>query len=156
MTALFQAPAMQVRDEWLDYNGHVTDSAYSVLCAAANEAYLEHLGISADYQRATGCTTYTVEAHLRYLAEVSRGQSVDAEVLLVDSDAKRLRLHTTLSVEGAPVLTGEYLFLHVDQNEGRVAPWPADRLAVLEVERAEHGVLPRPAHLGLGVAAPRG
>jgi len=29
---------MPVREEWLDYNGHVTDSAYAVLCAAAKSA----------------------------------------------------------------------------------------------------------------------
>ena len=155
MTEVFHAPSMPVREEWLDYNGHVNDSAYALLCGAANEAYLEHLGISADYQRRTGCTTYTVEAHLRFLAEVSRGQTVEADVLLVDCDAKRLRLHTTLRVEGADVLTGEYLFLHVDQNAGAVTPFPPDRAEVLAAEKAAHAELDRPPHLGRGVAAPR-
>ena len=155
MTTVFHAPPMPVREEWLDYNGHVTDSAYAVLCAAANEAYLEHLGISADYQARTGCTTYTVEAHLRFLAEVSRGQVVDADVQLVDADAKRLRLHTTLRVGDVDVLTGEYLFLHVDQGTGGVAPFPPDRAEVLAAEKAAHAEAPRPAHLGRGVGAPR-
>ena len=155
MSAPFHAPPMPVREEWLDYNGHVTDSAYAVLCAEANEAYLEHLGVSADYLRRTGCTTYTVEAHLRFLAEVSRGQVVDADVLLVDCDAKRLRLHTTLRVGDVDVLTGEYLFLHVDQTAGGVAPFPPDRAAVLESEKAMHAEIERPAHLGRGVGAPR-
>lgn len=155
MSAPFHAPSMPVREEWLDYNGHVNDSAYAVMCAAANESYLEHLGISAAYQAATGCTTYTVEAHLRFLAEVVRGQVVDAEILLVDCDAKRLRLHTTLRVGDVDVLTGEYLFLHVDQRAGGVAPFPPDRAAVLERERAEHAALARPTHLGRGVGAPR-
>jgi acyl-CoA thioester hydrolase len=155
MSAVFSAPPMPVLEEWLDYNGHVTDSAYAVLCAAANEAYLEHLGISADYQGRTGCTTYTVEAHLRFLAEVSRGQTVDGDVLLVDSDAKRLRLHTTLRVDGTEVLTGEYLFLHVDQATGSVVPFPPDRTEVLAAEKAAHAAEPRPAHLGRGVGAPR-
>jgi len=155
MSAPFHAPPMPVREEWLDYNGHVTDSAYAVLCAAANEAYLEHLGVSADYQSRTGCTTYTVEAHLRFLSEVSRGQTVDADVLLVDCDAKRLRLHTTLRVGDVDVLTGEYLFLHVDQGVGGVAPFPPDVAEVLDAERAAHAGVLRPAHLGRGVGAPR-
>ena len=33
----FRAPDIAVREEWLDYNGHVTDSAYAVICAAAND-----------------------------------------------------------------------------------------------------------------------
>ena len=155
MTGAFRAPAMSVREEWLDYNGHVTDSAYAVICAAANEAFLEHLGISAGYHERTGCTTYTVESHLRYLHEVARGQTLEADVLLVDADAKRLRLHTTVRVGDVDVLTGEYLFLHVDQNAGAVTPFPPDRAEVIESERARQADVPRPEHLGRGVAAPR-
>jgi len=155
VSAPFHAPPMAVRQEWLDYNGHVTDSAYAVLCAAANEAYLEHLGISADYQARTGCTTYTVESHLRYLDEVSRGAVLHADVLPVDADAKRLRLHTTVYLDETPVLTGEYLFLHVDQNAGRVTPFPSDRAEAIAAEIARYAGAERPDHLGRGVAAPR-
>jgi acyl-CoA thioester hydrolase len=155
MSAPFHAPPMAVRDEWLDYNGHVTDSAYAVICAAANEAYLEHLGVSAGYLARTGFSTFTVESHLRYLSEVSNGQVLEADVLLVDCDAKRLRLHTTVRVGDTEVLTGEYLYLHVDQGSGRVTPFPPDRAEVLEAERAAHAQVPRPDHLGRGVGAPR-
>lgn len=145
-----------VREEWLDYNGHVTDSAYAVVCAAANEAFLAHVGVSADYRSRTGCTTYTVESHLRYLAEVGRGAVLHADVLPVDADPKRLRLHTTVYDDaGTAVLTGEYLFLHVDQNQGRVTPFPDDRAAVIADEVARYADEPRPDHLGRGVAAPR-
>ena len=147
----FTGPEIAVREEWLDYNGHVTDSAYAVICAEANEAFLEHLGISAAYQAGTGCTTYTVESHLRYLAEVGRGAVLRSEVLLVGADAKRLRTHTTVLEGDTPVLTGEYLFLHVDQGLGRVTPFPADRAAAIDVVRADHADLPRPDHLGRGV-----
>ena len=151
----FRSPDIAVREEWLDYNGHVTDSAYSAICSAANEAFLEHLGVSADYQARTGCTTYTVESHLRFLAEVDRGATLHADVVLIDADAKRLRLHTTVFNAETAVLTGEYLFLHVDQSSGRVTPWPADRAAVIDAQRDAHAALPRPAHLGRGVGAPR-
>ena len=30
--APFIGPNISVRNEWLDYNGHVTDSAYAVMC----------------------------------------------------------------------------------------------------------------------------
>ena len=36
MTAGYRVDGLAVREEWLDYNGHVTDSAYAVICAAAN------------------------------------------------------------------------------------------------------------------------
>jgi acyl-CoA thioester hydrolase len=155
MSAGFRVDGLAVREEWLDYNGHVTDSAYAVLCAAANEAYLEHLGVSADYQARTGCTTYTVESHLRYLDEVGRDAVLYAEVLPVDADTKRLRLHTTVFRGETAVLTGEYLFLHVDQGSGRVTPFPPDRAEVIAAEVASYAEVARPDHLGRGVGAPR-
>ena len=151
----FTGPDIAVRDEWLDYNGHVTDSAYAVMCTAANEAFLEYLGVSADYLTRTGCTTYTVEAHLRYLAEVAGGATVTSETLLVDVDAKRLRIHTTLFDGATQVLTGEYLYLHMDQNAGKVSPFPQDRADVLAAVKAAHAALDQPAHIGRGVGAPR-
>lgn len=145
-----------VRDEWVDYNRHLTDWAYAVVCAQANEAFLDHLGLGADYRRRTGCTTYTVESQLRYLAEVRTGARLSARTVLVDSDAKRLRMHTTVLDEGGTeVLTGEYLFLHVDQGAGRVSAFPPDRAEIVERVRAAHASWPRPSYLGRGVGAAR-
>lgn len=154
MSAGHRVEDLAVREEWLDYNGHVTDSAYAVICAAANEAFLEHVGVSADYQARTGCTTYTVESHLRYVAEVGRGAVLQADVLPVDADAKRLRLHTTVWNGDEVVLTGEYLFLHVDQGEGRVTAFPDDRAQAIAAEVERYADVPRPDHLGRGVRPP--
>ena len=152
----FVGPDIAVRDEWCDYNGHVNDSAYAVMCTAANEAFLDYLGVSADYLTRTGCTTYTVEAHLRFLAEVKAGATLTSETVLIDADAKRLRIHTTLFNQGTLVLTGEYLYLHMDQNQGKVAPFPDDRASVLDTVKTAHATLDLPAHIGRGVGAPRG
>ncbi len=144
-----------VRAEWLDYNGHMTDSAYGVVCSEANERLLDALDLGAAYRAATGSAMYTVEAHLRYLQEVGPGAKLYAETLVVAADTKRLRVHTTiLADDGVPVLTGEYLFLHVDDS-GRVAPFPSERSAAVQAVLSAHEALDRPAHLGLGVGAPR-
>ncbi|MGZ4655219.1 thioesterase family protein [Oryzihumus sp.] len=127
----------RVRPEWVDYNAHMADWAYGVVCAEANEAFLEHLGVSAAYRERTGCSTYTVESHLRYLAEVGPDAELRAESVLVDADAKRLRVRTSVfDGDGTQVLTGEYLFLHVDASLGKVVPFPPDRAAVIEAARA--------------------
>jgi acyl-CoA thioesterase FadM len=99
---------------------------------------------------------FTVETHIRYLAECSQGQSLTASTLVVDADARKMRLHTELvDDQRRPVATGETLYLHVNTRLGRVTPMPADRHRAVEELRAAHAALPRPAHLGLGVAAPR-
>jgi acyl-CoA thioesterase FadM len=99
----YRAP---VREEWIDYNGHLSDGYYAVVFSAANELLLEEVGVSADYRAATGRAMYTVEAHLRYLAEAARGDVLAAQSSLVEADVKRLRVHTVLRLEGGvPVAT---------------------------------------------------
>ncbi len=135
----------RVRAEWVDYNGHLADWAYGVVCALANEEFLESLGVSEAYRERTGCTTYTVESHLRYLAEVGPDATLRAESLLVEADAKRLRVLTTVFDDrGTKVLAAEYLFLHVDSRLGKVVPFPPDRATAIYGQVTQPDSLTRP------------
>jgi acyl-CoA thioesterase FadM len=151
--APFTAYRERVRPEWLDYNGHLGDASYAIVLSAAHELVLEHLGLSADYRASHRASMFTVETHLRFLAEVSAGQTLTAATVLVESDHKRLRLHSELYADGALVATGESLYLHVDTAAGRTAPLPDDRQVRVDALREAHAGLPRPAYLGLGVGA---
>jgi len=142
-----------VRPEWLDYNGHLNDSSYAVVLTLAHELLLEHLGLSAAYRESHQASMFTVELHLRYVAEVTAGQTLTAETIVVEADHKRLRLHSELYADGVLAATGECLYLHVDTAAGRTAPLPEDRKARVDALRDAHTGLPRPAHLGLGVGA---
>jgi hypothetical protein len=65
-------------------------------------------------------------------------------------------VHTLLSRDdGTPIATGEFFYLHVDEAAGGVTPMPEDRWQRVETMLTAHAGLERPAHLGLGVAAPR-
>jgi len=86
----------EVRGEWIDYNGHLHDAGYATVLSEANEALLAHLGLSEAYRVATGRAMYTVESHIRYLAEARQGDVIEAASLLVSADAKRMRVHTLL------------------------------------------------------------
>lgn len=142
-----------VGEAWIDYNGHLNDAGYAILLSEANEVLLAHLGLSADYRAKTGRALYTVECHIRYLAECRLGDQLTAASILVSADAKRLRVHTTLARgDETAVATGEHLYLHVDDALGRVTPMPADRWAAVEALLTEHAGLDRPAHLGKGIA----
>lgn len=144
----------RVRPEWVDYNKHMNDAAYAQVLGEANEALLAALGLSAAYRESTGAALFTVESHIRYLAECSLGQELAAASLLVSADAKRLHLSTELlDVAGHPVATGEFLYLHVDARQGKVTEMPPDRRAEVDAVLAAHAVLPRPAHLGRGIGA---
>src|SRR5215813_12627813 len=78
----------EVRAEWIDYNGHLHDAGYAIVLSEANEALLAHLGLSEAYRTGTGRAMYTVESHIRYLAEAARGDVIEAASLLVSADAK--------------------------------------------------------------------
>jgi acyl-CoA thioesterase FadM len=145
----------EVREEWLDYNGHLSDAAYAIVLSEANELLFADLGLSKGYREDTGRAMYTVESHIRYLAESKRGDVLEAASLLVSADTKRMRVHTLLSRDGMPIATGEHLYLHVDEAAGGVTAMPADRWAAVDALLCAHASLDRPAHLGLGIGASR-
>jgi acyl-CoA thioester hydrolase len=137
--APFRRYRTPVRAEWIDYNGHMNDAAYAVVCTEASEVFLTALGIGKEYHAASGRTTYTVESHIHYLKEASRGETLDVETVLVATDTKRVRVrHVLRSTTGDPVAQGELLYLHVNQRSGRVEPLPADRRLLLAEVLAAH------------------
>lgn len=153
MAAPFARYRTEVRDDWIDYNGHLHDAGYAIVLSEANEVLFADLGLSADYRASTGCAMYTVEGHIRYLAESKRRDLLSAASLLVSADAKRMRVHTALSRDdGALIATGEHLYLHVDSATGKVTEMPPDRWAAVEALLLAHAALPRPEYLGRGIA----
>jgi acyl-CoA thioester hydrolase len=152
----FATYSSEVRSEWLDYNGHMHDASYGIALSDANEELFAALGLSADYRAATGASLYTVESHIRYLAECSLGQPLRATTIMVAADTKKVRLYTELlHDDGRLAATGEFLYLHVDSTLGATTPLPNDRQVRVQEMLSAHADLPRPNHLGLGVGAPR-
>jgi acyl-CoA thioesterase FadM len=149
----FTAYREQVRPEWLDYNGHLHDASYATVLSDAHELVFESLGLSADYRASHDASMFTVETHIRFLAECSAGQTLTASTSLVEADTKRMRLHSELFANDVLAATGESLYVHVDTAAGRTAPLPDDRQARVDAMLAAHASLPRPTHLGLGVGA---
>jgi acyl-CoA thioesterase FadM len=151
--APFSRYESEVRPEWLDYNGHMHDASYAIALSDANEELFEALDLSADYRASSGAAFYTVETHIRFLAECGPGQTLTARTLIVDAGPKKMRLYTELLCDGQLAATGESLYLHVDATVGATTPMPSDRQARVEQLLHAHAGLPRPAHLGRGVGA---
>ncbi len=152
----FSTYRTEVRTEWLDYNGHMHDASYAVVLSDANETVFAALGLSVDYRASAGASFYTVECHLRYVAECSLGDLLSASTTMVAADAKKIRLYTELiHADGRTAATGDSLYLHVDTELGATAPMPADRHRRVQDMLSAHARLERPAHLGLGVGAAR-
>ena len=150
----FEGYRAEVSGDWIDYNGHLNDAGYAIVLSEANEVLLDALGLSESYRARTGCAMYTVECHIRYLAECRRGDRLEAASLVVSADARKMRVHTALTKTGGTlVATGEYMYLHVDDAAGRVTAMPAERWAAVDAMLAAHAGLDRPKYLGRGIGS---
>jgi len=134
----------RVRDEWIDYNRHMTEAYYVLVFGFATDALYDRVGFDAAWRAAAGSSAYTVEAHVRYLHEIGGGEplAVATEVLAVD--AKRLRFFHTMRQgdDGTVLATEELLILHVDTLASRVVPFPErirKRLAALAERQRKRG-----------------
>ncbi len=67
-----------VRDDWIDYNGHLSEAYYVLVFGFATDALRDAAGLDAAYRERTGGSLYTVEAHVRCLREVAHGSELTA------------------------------------------------------------------------------
>jgi acyl-CoA thioester hydrolase len=154
--APFVSSIMTVEPGWIDYNGHLNMAYYNVLVDRAVDEAFELVGLGPDYVRSRNASYFAVEAHVRYLRELSVNARVRVTLRLLDFDAKRIHLFAELhhAIEGWVSATSEQLALHVDMTSRRVVPWPDDVLQGLAAMKAAHAALPAPEGVGRRIAMP--
>ncbi|TSB25308.1 thioesterase family protein [Streptomyces benahoarensis] len=149
MTAPLPLFRQTVRDEWIDYNGHLSEAYYVLVFGFATDALMAQTGLDDAYRTRSGCSLYTAEAHVRYLDEVARGSELTVRTSVLGADAKKVRFAHEMFVGEPgdhPVATEELFALHVDQGTGRSAPLPE------ATHRTLTGlVVPAPAWAGRGI-----
>ena len=154
--APFVSSVMRVEPGWIDYNGHLNMAYYNVLFdRAVDEAY-ELLGCGPAYLEQTRHSTFTAEAHVRYLRELHAGDPVRVTFQLIDYDAKRIHYFEELrhAEEGWLSATSENMALHVDMNRKKTVPFPDFIAARLARMKAAHAHLPIPDGVGRRIAMP--
>ncbi len=113
-----------VRDEWIDYNGHLSEAYYVLVFGHATDAVMDAVGLGPEYRSANDASLYTVEAHVRYLAEVPAGSDLEVRSSIIGVTAKLLWIWHELWVSGRLRATEEALGVHV--RGGSSTPLPAD------------------------------
>ena len=73
--------------DWIDYNGHMTESSYLLLVGNAADAFFRYIGIDEAY-RAAGRSLYTAETHLHHLREAALGDRLGVPLQLLDVGAE--------------------------------------------------------------------
>ncbi|MGA7824085.1 MAG: 3-hydroxyacyl-CoA dehydrogenase NAD-binding domain-containing protein [Steroidobacteraceae bacterium] len=139
----------QVRPEWLDYNGHMTDSRYLQVFGDATDALLRYAGVDDSYRR-SGRALYTVETHVTHQAEARALEPVYVASRVLEVDDKRVRLFHSLHrrSDDRQLATAEQLYLHVATQAGKASPMePAVRGARAAICAAQ-AALPQPPEAG--------
>ena len=133
----------RVVEEWIDYNGHLSEAFYVLLFGYATDQVMDGIGLDAAERSRTGSSLYTVEAHVRYLREVALGADVEITSTIVASGAKKLHLAHEMRVDGEVVATEELMCLHVAGQPAATASFTEDvagRIAELSGTRAPEWV----------------
>jgi acyl-CoA thioester hydrolase len=138
-----------VQDEWIDYNGHLSEPYYVLVFGHATDAVMAHVGLGPEHRASANASLFTVEAHVRYLDQVPAGVDLQVRSAVIGASRKLLRIWHELWVDETLRATEEVLGAHVDTAAGRSSPFPADI-----ARRIAAAVVPAPegagAAIGLG------
>lgn len=139
-----------VRSEWCDYNNHLNMAYYVLILDHATDAFHDQLGLDKPYRMETNCSTFAVEIHTTYLAEVHDGDEVYVTTQLLDHDEKRLHyFHRMYHAEkGFLSATNEIMTVHVDLGLRKVVPMSAGIQQKAAALFDTHKDLPAPEQQG--------
>ena len=150
--ALYQST---VQPEWVDYNGHMSESFFLLAFGDASDALFRYIGIDEAYRDA-GNSFYTVESHINYYREVSSGEPLGFTTQILGLDEKRLHFfHSMYHGETGDLLcVTEQMLLHVDMKAAGASPIKPAVFEALSAIWQAHQKMPRPKEAGRQMAVP--
>ncbi|HET6563578.1 MAG TPA: thioesterase family protein [Marmoricola sp.] len=126
-----------------DVNGHLNVRHYTGIASEGLDESLVALGIPQNWP-AKGHACFSAEHHLTYLAELRTGDRMSARVRLLGRSERAAHVLVYLLDESHQRLSYvmEEIFLHIDIETRRTAPWPDDVAAALDERIAGDATLP--------------
>ena len=145
-----------VQPQWVDYNGHMTESRYLQVFGDSSDALYRHLGINRAYLDEVG-SYYTVETHIMHVREVAGLEPIYSTTQLLDHDEKRLHLFHCIYHAGTNELlaSGEQMMLHVDAKSGKTQAAPDGMLEKIGLIAQAQSMLGKPDVAGRSIAIKR-
>lgn len=137
-----------VEEEWIDYNGHMTEWQYYKTLADAGENFLRAMGFTEEY-RLQGYSFFSVEGHQRNLKECRTGTPLSVYTEMIGFDAVRLHIYQYIvdKKRNIVVATGEHMMVHVDTTRRSATPVNAYMESCLGKALAKWGALKAPKGL---------
>ncbi|MCK1489122.1 thioesterase family protein [Bradyrhizobium sp. 180] len=150
----FVSSPMSVDARWIAHNGHLNMAYYHVLLDRAFEEFGVVLGLGSLYIKATQCSLFAAEAHIRYLRELRANDVVRTTIILLAADDKRL--HTVRQLHhvqyGWIAAMSENMTLHVDLAARKVVSFPDNIQDRLSLILKRHEAVDRPDGIGRRVS----
>lgn len=143
-------PEQSVIPEWVDFNGHMNVAYYMVAFDRCVDHMYNRLRVGPDFIEQTGCSVFTLEAHINYLREVVEGDPLRVTGRLMDFDGKRIHAYFEMfhAVDGHTVAAMEQIGIHVDMGKRKPVEFPADSARLLERMMASHRQLSGAGYAG--------
>lgn len=136
----------RVRPEWIDFNGHMTASAYVVAFDQAVFSLLGRIGVDPAYRSEAKCSTFALELHVTYRRELPADAPYTLHGRILAADAKKVHFWHEMrhAEEGWLSATQEVVNLHVDLNTRRAARFPELIAGKIDALLSEAHDLPYP------------
>lgn len=154
MNTDFEAPLafgeQRVVPEWVDFNGHMNVAYYMVAFDRCVDAMYNRLHIGPDFIDETGCSVFTLEAHINYLREVVEGDPLRITGRLMDYDGKRVHAYFEMfhGDGGHMVAAMEQLGINVDMAQRKPETFSPESDGLLEAMMTAHRELPEARYAG--------
>jgi acyl-CoA thioester hydrolase len=109
-----------VRPEWVDYNGHMGDYAYTIVFTEAVDVLMDAIGLDAARRRDTGCTLRVSELRIAFLREFHEGDAYEVRLRILDRQPQSLRLFGQMidAESGLDAALADQLLIYA-KEEGR-------------------------------------
>ena len=148
----------EVTEDWIDYNGHMSEGFYGLVFGMASDEYLLRMGFDEAYRERTKGAFYTVETHISFLDELALATPLEVRTCVVGVDDIRLHLFHELirTSDGVVAATQESLMLHVDTTIDRVGPMTSELLSVASGDAAAQAGLVAADQIGKTIRGPQG
>ncbi len=139
----------RVHPDWVDYNGHMTESAYLLAFGWNSDALFRYVGIDEDYRRA-GYSIYTVQSAIHNVKEAKVEEPLRFTTQVLGSTEKKLHIFQAMfNAETDELLsTVEQMLLHVDMSAEKVVPFLEAQGEAIRAVTEAHRSMPLPPEVG--------
>lgn len=147
LAALPAYSVQPVPDAFEDINGHLSVRHYLGIASEGLDESLVEVGIPENWPTKFGHACFSAEHHITYVKEMHTGDRMSVRVRLLGRSERAAHCLMWMLDETHQRISCvvEEIFLHIDMDTRRTAPWPADVAAAMDARIAEHTALDWPA-----------